>query len=177
MMITANWGLHVFSKRAEFFRPILDGFRLGSDLDVEQLHTTEAQNPLLNKRGDMQDVIPLVTLVHRSVDGTDPMTEYNSWVRDLGKSQYFLLNMVPVGFKRYILQAVAMQNVTWAPDGSMLSAEISLEFLEDVPQVVKSSVPEKSAVNVGPSKAEKKSQKGAKDGFSYDIAGAKSAFK
>lgn len=158
------WGTHVFEVSERTNSPLLDGMRLDSSLEVEQQESTEAQNPLDVKGGDQPQSFVVSTMSSIHAGGLPPITEYNSWVRDLGKSMPFILGNRIYGPVRSILMKVDITNCVFGPTGEMMSCDLSLEFMEDKPlSVVGKDIKERRK---GPSKGEKKAKKGEMDAFS-----------
>lgn len=91
--------------------------RLDSSLEVEQQESTEAQNPLDVKGGDQPQSFVVSTMSSIHAGGLPPITEYNSWVRDLGKSMPFILGNRIYGPVRSILMKVDITNCVFGPTG------------------------------------------------------------
>ncbi|MCC8147989.1 hypothetical protein [Akkermansia sp.] len=133
--------------------------RLDSSLEVEQQESTEAQNPLDVKGGDQPQSFVVSTMSSIHAGGLPPITEYNSWVRDLGKSMPFILGNRIYGPVRSILMKVDITNAVFGPTGEMMSCDLSLEFMEDKPLSVTGKDVKEG--RKGPSKGEKKAKKGS----------------
>lgn len=131
--IQAFWGTHLLRVTEKQLQPIIDGLGLASELDYDELQTTEAQNPLNVRGGDRQKSFPVTFAVSRHTGGFDPVFEYQAWVRDLGKSMPFIVQYRPFGPKRLVLENVGMHDVDFGAGGEMIYAQISAVFTEDMP--------------------------------------------
>lgn len=162
------WGTHVFRLDGNRL-PILDGLRQSSELDVRQQETTESQNPLDVKGGDRPAGIRIRTKAEILGGGKDPMSEYNSWVRDLGKSFPLIVGVMPFGPERLILKSVSMEETEWGSAGNIREAALSLDFVEDAPVCTAAKDIKEEKSKNGPSKGEKKAKKGE---YKFDVTKA-----
>lgn len=169
-IVQAFWGHHVLLATARCIQPIMDGLNLKSELDVSQEMSTEAQNPLDVKGGDKQKSFQIRTLAAIHAGTIDPMIWYNQFVRDLGKSMPFILGIMPMGALRMVLQKVTMEDVMFGSAGNIISAYITLDFVEDMPTTAKAQeVKDQSGI----SKAEKKAKAKELRISAEDLKGAK----
>lgn len=156
-MMLGFWGSHVFDAGRLAFRPLTDGVSLNSQLDVEQKETTEAQNPLDVKGGDKPQGFSVPIMTTPLAGGLAPEKEYNSWVRDLGQSNPFILGNMVFGPPRSILKNVSLSDIVFGPKGNMIAGKITLDFVEDEP--LSATGKDVKDDRKGPSKAEKAAKK------------------
>lgn len=155
--LQAIWGVHVFRVSENSILPLSDGIHFASELDYDELNTTEAQNPLNIKGGDRQKHFSLLSPCSVHLGNLNPLIEYNQWQRDLGKSLPFLLGGLPFGAWRMILVNVRMENTQWV-EGNIISADLILDFQEDMPATVQAKDVESAIKKKGIKKGEKKSK-------------------
>lgn len=172
------WGLHLMAVPGAALELVCSGtwdgnINYSTEIDAEQEETTEAQNPIYVKGGDKPREFEIRVIVETLATGQDPLGVYKAWMRDLGKSNYFFMGMLPIDRSMYILRRVQyyMVNADIAADGTPRRAEITLSFAEDtILKVANKEVKEdnedtkKSACKVGKTKAGK--QVGASSLFS-----------
>lgn len=168
--IQAMWGTHLIRTSDKHIQPIVDSLSLSSELNVEELESTEAQNPLNVKGGDASKSFSVVFDVSIHAGCLDPLLEYHSWVRDLGKSLPFIVQYRPFGPRRMVLERITMHDVTFGPKGNIIHAQMTADFAEDMPATAKAKEVTEDTRNI--SKAEK-SAKAKEGGLSLDIEGAK----
>lgn len=161
------WGLHLMCVPGSTLDIVGSGtwdgrLQYSTELDVEQELTTEAQNPLDVKGGDKPREFEIRVIAETLATGQDPLGVYKSWMRDLGKANYFFLGAMPLDRSMYILRKVEyrMVNADIAADGTPRRAEITLTFAEDTVlkvanKDVKADDDKKSAKKVGKTKAGK----------------------
>ncbi len=168
---TAMWGSYLLLPpgRANVASAgIWDGvLNYASELEVEQQETAEAQNPLESKGGDRQKQFSLSVQVNKYATGQNPVDVHQSWMRSLGKTNYFFVGALPISPSRFMLTGVELHftNRDIAADGSVYRADIYLTFAEDILLRVpcNDAKADKSAVKVGAKKAAKKAE--ASSGF------------
>lgn len=169
----AMWGPHVLmpagGKLGVVSSGIWDGYlRLTSELDAEQLETTEAQNTLDVKGGDKPLEFAIQVQVSKLGTGSEPLVVAQAWQRSLGKSYLFFVGALPISTSQFILKNVEMffAYEDTAADGSPLRCDIVLEFSEDVVLAVANQRQKDEKPADGASKAAKKaSPKAQSDGF------------
>lgn len=130
------WGLHVFTRAGQPFPKISGGIWAGElnitrESDVQELTSTEAQNPL-DKRGDKPTSFAIIVTANR-LAGLNPVTVYKSWCRDLGKSHYFFIGLLPLSADLYILENVTFRfsGRDCDPSGAPIKGDITLTFTAD----------------------------------------------
>lgn len=162
---TAMWRTHLLLPAGGKIAPAGSGIWKGtltytSELNIEQEETTEGQNPLDNKGGDIPKEFFIQVEVNKIADGTNPLATYKKWQDSLGKKGYFFIGNTPIDTSMYILRQVeiSFSNKDIAADGSPYRADIMLTFNEDVVQKkVDAEIKETAAATV--SKAAKKAEK------------------
>lgn len=172
----AMWGAHLLmpagSKLGVLSSGIWDGYlRLTSELDAEQIETTEAQNPLDVKGGDKPKEFSIQLQVSKLGTGSDPLVVAQAWQRSLGQSHLFFVGALPISSSQFILKHVDMffAYEDTAADGSPLRCDIGLEFVEDVVLAVASRTQKEEKPSEGASSAAKKASPKAQ-GESFDAS-------
>lgn len=167
---TAMWGTHLLLPpgRANIASAgIWDGvLNYTSELEAEQQETAEAQNPLETKGGDKQKEFTISVQVNKYATGQNPVDVHQSWMRSLGKTNYFFVGAMPLSRSRFMLTGVEFHftNRDIAADGSVYRADIFLSFAEDIllrvpcETVQEDTEGKASAVKVGAKKAAKKAE-------------------
>lgn len=168
--IQAMWGTHLIRTADKHIQPLVDGLHLSSELNIEELESTEAQNPLNMKGGDVPKAFSVMFAVSLHAGCPDPLLEYHSWVRDLGKSLPFIVQYRPFGARRMVLERITMHDVTFGPKGNIIHTKMTVDFTEDMPATAKAKEVTEDTRNI--SKAEK-SAKSKEGGYPLDIKGAK----
>lgn len=168
--VQALWGTHLIRTTDKHIQPIIDGLSLSSELNVEELESTEAQNPLNVRGGDAQKLLSVTFAVSIHAGCLDPLFEYHSWVRDLGKSLPFIVQYRPFGPKRLVLERVSMSDALFGPGGKIIYALITADFTEDMPATTKAKEVTEETKDI--SKAEK-SAKAKESGLKFTDADLK----
>lgn len=134
----AMWGPHLLMPAGATLGVVSSGIWNGilpfsAELDVEQQETTEAQNPLDVKGGDKPREFSIDIQVSTLATGQSPVTVYNAWQRDQGKSYYFFVGALPIDDSQYILREIEYSHTYFdtAADGSPIRADMRLTFVED----------------------------------------------
>ncbi len=175
-LATAMWRAHLLLPAGGKIAPMGSGTWDGtltytSELDIEQEETTEAQNPLDKKGGDVAKEFSIRVDVNKIADGSTPLVVYKGWQCDLGKKGYFFIGNIPIDSSMYILKQVeiSFNNKDIAADGSPYRADIMLTFVEDVVQKkVDAEIKEKAAEG-DTKKTASKSAKKAEKSATWDI--------
>lgn len=170
----AMWGPHLLVPAGKTLAGhaasgIWDGaLRLTSELEVEQLATTEAQNPLDVKGGDKPLEFTIGLQVSKLGSGADPVNVAKSWQRSLGKSYLFFVGALPISTSQFILRNVhfSFGYEDTATDGSPLRCDIVLDFTEDTVLATAAKEQREESPSEGASKpAKKSSPKAQSEGF------------
>lgn len=159
----AMWGPHLLmpagGKLSILSSGIWDGYLLtSSEMDVEQLESTEAQNPLDVKGGDKPIEFAIQVEVSKLGTGSDPIVVSKQWKRSLGKSYLFFVGLLPLSTSQFILKSVELYfgYDDTASDGSPLRCTLALEFAEDTVLAVAQKKQEEEKSSDGASSAAKK---------------------
>lgn len=136
---TAFWGVYTLSTPGGLLSPIGAGLwndrtiQMRSRLDVRQLTTTEAQNPLDVRGGDLPHDFSLTIEPNKVAGGLSPLTVFKAWQQALGKSNLFFMGVLPISSSMYILQDVRLRlsNSDFESTGEPWHARIELHFVED----------------------------------------------
>lgn len=167
----ALWGDHILSPAGSivsgFSSGIWDGnLRLSSELEVEQLESTEAQNPLDVKGGDKAQEFQIALQVSRLGTGANPVSVAKEWQKSLGKSNLFFVGGKPISTSQFILKQVdfGFSFEDTAVDGSPLRCDITLTFTEDTVLAVASKKQKDEKPSEGASSAAKKASPKAQSG-------------
>lgn len=174
---TAMWRTHLLfpagGKIAPMGSGIWDGsLNYSSELDIEQEETTEGQNPLDKKGGELAKEFSIRVQVNKIADGTSPLATYKKWQDSLGKKGYFFIGGAPIDNSMYILKRVeiSFSNVDIAADGSPYRADIMLSFVEDVVQKkVDAEIKEQAAAGDTKKTVSKAAKKAEKQTATWDI--------
>lgn len=133
---SAMWGLHLLTRAGspvgKLSAGLWDGrFNFTRSSDAIAHETTEGQNPL-EQRGDETTEFSITVTAH-ALAGLNPIAVYKSWCRDLGKSYYFFLGLLPVSRHLFILQNVnfRFRGRDCDKDGAPMIGEITLTFADD----------------------------------------------
>lgn len=107
----------------------LDGFSTSVKLKADSENDTSGTEPI-NTRGRELQNMSLSTTYHTAA-GCDPMGEFYSWVSLVGASYPLYIGGRRLGpAARFTLQDVSLSDMQQAESGAVLSASVSLSFVE-----------------------------------------------
>lgn len=158
-VIQAFWGKHIFHATSKNVKLILEGLNFTAALDVGQLGSVEAQNPLNVKRSNKPRGFQVRSKSVLHAGGLDPLLEYNMLMMDCGKSMPFILKYLPYGAVRVILKQVELDKVIFGPKGNIISADHVCSFVEDMPATARVNDLKTKQSTQGASAAEKQAKK------------------
>lgn len=168
---TGIWGKHVLYPACRPLSVVGSGIWDGlinhvRELDVDPMDTTEAQNPLEVRGGDKPREFSITVMVFRNTDGQSPMTVYQAWQKDQGKSNYFFMGLQPLDMSQYILKGTELNcdAEDFDANGEMFRADITLTFVEDTILKIATKKLKEENDRKGPSKAKKKA-----DGADFNL--------
>ena len=162
---TGMWGKHILLPACRPLSIVGSGIWDGlinhaRELDANPMDTTEAQNPLEVRGGDKPREFSITVMVFRNTDGQSPMTVYQAWQLDQGKSNYFFMGLQPLDSSQYILKGTELNCGVEDFDaaGEMYRADITLTFVEDTILKIGTKKLKEEKSRKGPSKAKKKAE-------------------
>ena len=155
-MIQASWNGHTFEISNKVLKG-LESITLPRALKFEQQETLGGKDKI-NKKGFEQETIS-INYTPALVAGADPRTEFESWGKDLGAKAKIYIAGKAWSDSNFILTKINLSSSMIDNNGRIHVASLSLEFKEDYnfkDSSEKKAETKTSAVDVGPSKAEKK---------------------
>ena len=172
MKTQAKWRGHKFGVSKEQIKALED-LAFTHEADTTEGPTLNGKKSIKIK-GLALETLSLEYTTAPAVGG-DPLAEYEALKKDLGEAGFLYIGGTVYGKGKFLLNSVNLSGLEIDNRGAFLLAKIKIDFIENGVETTTDkeenraeigTTGKKSAVNVGPTKAEKKkivSEKGARN--------------